>query len=231
MSNHIIIKELPQSERPYEKFLAYGIEALSDAELLAIILKTGTRNATSIDIARELLSRGQGNLLNLYELPYEELKKINGIGKVKAIQLKAIAELSKRIAKTNRGYDINMRYPASIANYFMEEMRHYKKEVLIGAFFDAKSNFLGYDKISVGSTSFAYVSPKDIFRKALEKNATLIVLLHNHPSGDPTPSRDDNRVTKRIKDAAVLIGLELVDHIIIGDNQYYSFYEQQTLNT
>ncbi len=231
MSNHTILKKLPESERPYEKFLMYGVDYLSDAELLAIIVKSGTKDANSLDVAREILSKGQGNLLNLYEFSYEELKKINGIGKVKAIQLKAVAELSKRIARTNSGYHINMREPASIADFYMEQMRHYTKEVLIGAFFDAKCNFLGDAQISVGSTSYAYVSPKDIFRIALEKNAVQLVLLHNHPSGDPTPSHDDIRVTMRLKECSTMLGIQFADHIIIGDNRYYSFFEERTLNT
>jgi DNA repair protein RadC len=225
MSSHINVKMLPESEQPYEKFLKYGEDSLSDAELLAIIIKTGTKESTSLDIARELLQGRQGNLLNLYDFSYEELLKFSGVGKVKAIQLKAVAELSRRIAKTNRGYHITMNAPATIADYYMEQMRHRKKESLICAFFDAKFNFIGDAVISNGSTSYAYVSPKDIFRAALEKNATQMVLLHNHPSGDPTPSGDDIRVTERIRKSAQLLEIRLCDHIIIGDNCYFSFSE------
>ena len=127
MSEHIILKELPESERPYEKFLNSGVESLSDAELLAVILKNGTRQETSLDIARKLLRDKHGNLLNLYACSYNELMQIPGIGKVKAIQLKTIAELSKRIAKTQSGYELKMNNPASIAAYYMEQMRHQKK--------------------------------------------------------------------------------------------------------
>lgn len=226
MPDHTVLKQLPESERPYEKLLLHGAEHLSDAELLAIIVKTGTKESNSLELAREILRSGQGNLLNLYEFSYEDLLKIHGIGKVKAIQLKAVAELSRRIAKTNSGYHMKLKEPASIADYYMEQMRHCRKEILICAFFDAKCNFLGDALISVGSTNYAYVSPKDILRKALEKNAVLLVLLHNHPSGDPSPSEDDIRVTMRMRKCAELIGMQCADHIIIGDNQYYSFYEQ-----
>ena len=225
MSSHVNIKELPESERPYEKFLKRGAGSLSDAELLAIIIKSGTKERNSLDIARTLLSGGHGNLLNLYEFSYEEFLKIPGVGKVKAIQLKAIAELSRRIAQTNSGYHISMKDPSSIADYYMEQMRHLKKEFLICAFFDAKCNFIGDARISVGSTSYAYVSPKDILRKALERNATQLVLLHNHPSGDPTPSADDIRITRRLRECAQILDLVLSDHIIIGDNRYFSFLE------
>jgi DNA repair protein RadC len=225
MGSHINVKQLPESERPYEKFFKYGVESLSDAELLAIIIKSGTRESTSLEVARGLLSGRQGNLLNLYDFSYDELLKFSGVGKVKAIQLKTVAELSKRIARTNSGYHISMTEPATIADYYMEQMRHLKKEFLICAFFDAKCNFIGDAGISIGSTSYAYVSPKDILRTALERNASLIVLLHNHPSGDPAPSSDDIRVTDRIRKGAQLLDLKLCDHIIIGDNRYFSFAE------
>ena len=172
-----------------------------------------------------LLHGGHGNLLNLFEFSYEDFLKLPGIGKVKAIQLKAVAELSNRIAKTNSGYHISMKCPESIAAYYMESLRHLKKEFLICAYFDAKNTFLGDARISIGSTAYAYVSPKDVFTRALEKNAMNIVMIHNHPSGDPSPSEDDIRITGRIREGAKLLGIHLSDHIIIGDNRYFSFAE------
>lgn len=229
--SHIAVKNLPESERPYERFRNLGPKALSDAELLAIILKTGTRNLTSMELARELLSRCQGNLLNLYELSYEQLLEIRGIGKVKAIQLKAVAELSRRIARTDRGYRLSLGSPASIADYYMEEMRHRRKEVFVGAFFDAKCKFLGDSVIATGSVSQAFVSPMELFRKALMRSAVMIVILHNHPSGDPAPSEEDIQLTRRVEKGAQLLGLTLADHIVIGDNRYYSFRENHMLLT
>jgi DNA repair protein RadC len=164
-------------------------------------------------------------------MPYEQLLEISGIGKVKAMQLKAVAELSERIAATSRLERIRLSNPFSIASYYMERLRHQKKELLLCAYFDAKLGFLGESTISVGSTSYAYVSPKDILRKALEKNAAQLVLLHNHPTGDPTPSMDDIRVTNRVRECAAMLDLVLADHIIIGDNCYYSFKEQKVSNT
>uniref|UniRef100_UPI004056F0DF RadC family protein n=1 Tax=Agathobacter sp. TaxID=2021311 RepID=UPI004056F0DF len=231
MTEHTIMKNLPESERPYEKFLKYGEQSLSDAELLAIILKSGTQQATSLDIARKLLQGRHNNLLNLYECSFQDLTDIPGIGKVKAIQLKAVAELSKRIARTNSGYHLNMNMPSTIAEYYMEQMRHRREEVLVCAFFDGKCHFIGDDIISMGSVNFAYVSPRDIFRKALMHNAVLLILLHNHPSGDPTPSEDDIRITRRIAYNAAMLGIEMADHIIIGDKRYYSFKEHNQLET
>ena len=229
MSEHFTIKNLPESERPYEKYLKFGEEHLSDAELLSIILKTGTAKENSLDVARRILQGNHNNLLNLYDLSYRDLLKLPGIGTVKAIQLKAVAELSKRIAKTQSGYQLRMDKPVSIADYYMEQLRHRKEEVLMCAFFDVKCSFLGDVVISKGSVNYAYVSPRDIFRYAFDFEAVLFVLIHNHPSGDPSPSEDDVRITNRIHKGAQILELELVDHIIIGDNKYYSFHENKQI--
>lgn len=229
MSEHFTMKNLPESERPYEKFLLHGEESLSDAELLAIILKTGTQKANSLDIAREILRGNHNNLLNLYDLSYRDLMQFSGIGQIKAIQLKAVAELSRRIAKTNSGYQLKMDNPSSIADYYMEQLRHLKQEQLMCAFFDSKNNFLGDVVISKGAVNYAYVSPRDIFRYAFDYEAVMLILLHNHPSGDATPSEDDIRITRRIEKGAQILELHLVDHIIIGDNKYYSFKENELI--
>ena len=230
MSEHFTMKNLPESERPYEKYKLYGEESLSDAELLANILKSGTKDANSLDIARGILSGNHNNLLNLYDLSYRDLMHFPGIGQVKAIQLKAVAELSKRIAKTKSGYCLRMDNPKSISDYYMEQMRHLKQEQLICAFFDAKNNFLGDATISKGSVNYAYVSPRDVFRCAFDYEAVMIILLHNHPSGDPRPTDDEIRITRRIEKGAQILELQLVDHIIIGDNKYYSFKENELIN-
>ena len=229
MSEHFTMKNLPESERPYEKYLLYGEESLSDAELLAIILKSGTKDANSLDIAREILKGSHNNLLNLYDLSYRDLMQFSGIGQVKAIQLKAVAELSRRISKTNRGYHLKMDTPHSIADYYMEQLRHAKQELLICAFFDSKCNFLGDAIVSKGNVNYTYVSPREIFRYAFDYEAVMLILLHNHPSGDPNPSEDDIHITKRIEKGAQILQLELVDHIIIGDNKYFSFKENELL--
>lgn len=223
MTEHITMADMPESERPYEKFEHMGPQALSDAELLAVIIKSGTREFNSADLARRLLSGKQGNLLNLYAYSLEELMRFPGIGRVKAIQLKAIAELSARIAKTARIDNMQMNQPRTIAAYYMEQLRHLQTEQLIAAFFDSKCAFLGDKVVSLGSISGSFVSPREIFRYALLKDAAGLILLHNHPSGDPEPSADDFSVTQRVYESGVLIGIELVDHIIIGNNRYYSF--------
>lgn len=229
MQTNKTIKELPASERPYEKFLSLGASGLSDADLLAIIIKTGTKDKSAVDIAQEILSGRHGNLLNLYEMSYDELIQVSGIGQIKAIQLKAVTELSMRISKAKRARSIRMNTPVTIADYYMEQMRHLQQEVVICAYFDVKSRFLGDKFISKGSLSSSVVDISSVMRTALEKNASKIVLLHNHPSGDCTPSKDDIAVTDRLAEGSRIFSIELCDHIIIGDNEYYSFYENKII--
>lgn len=229
MNTHITMKELPESEQPLEKCVHYGAHVLSDAELLAVILKNGTRDMTALQLAQLFLSQKEKNLLNLTAMGLEEMQKLPGIGQVKAAQLKCVAELAGRIAKTSRIRDVRLNEPASIAAYYMESLRHETKEKLLLSMFDAKSSLLGDEIISVGTATNSLVSPREIFLKALEYGAVHIVLLHNHPSGDPAPSDADLAVTKRVADSGTVLGIALADHIIIGDNRYISFRENGLL--
>lgn len=229
MKTHLTIKELPDSEKPYEKFLKYGAESLSDAELLAVIIKSGTSGQKSIEVAQNLLNTRCRNLLNLYESTYEEMLEIRGIGPVKAIQLKCIAELSKRITETKYYDRICLNSAGSIAAYYMERMRHEQQEKLVICMFDNKCRLIDDTILSIGSVSSAIVPPREIFLTALAAKAVHIVLVHNHPSGLPTPSGDDDAVTKRIVACGKLIGIALSDHIIIGDQSYYSYRENRQI--
>lgn len=226
---HLTVKDLPESEKPYEKCLHYGVEYLSDAELLAVIIRTGKAGKQSIDLAREVLSRKKGNLLNLYSLSIQEMMKISGIGMVKAIQLKCLAEISKRMAKATRRCEMTLSNAASIAKYYMEELRHEEREKLLLCMFDSKYELLGDMVISVGTVNSSLVSPREVFREALAVKAVYIVILHNHPSGLPAPSKQDQLVTRRIQECGELLGIQLSDHIIIGDNRYFSFKEEDLL--
>ena len=229
MNTHITMKEMPESEQPFEKCFRYGAQVLSDAELLAVILRNGTKNMTALQLAQLFLSKKDKNLLNLVSMPIEEMQKIPGIGRVKAAQLKCIAELAGRITRTSRAKSVKLNEPGSIAAYYMESLRHESKEKLLLAMFDAKCSLLGDEVISVGTVTNSLVSPREIFLKALEYKAVHIVLLHNHPSGDPAPSEADRRVTKRILECGTIMGIALADHIIIGDNRYISFRENGLL--
>lgn len=225
MNDHLTVKELPDSEKPYEKFLKYGPSALSDAELLAVIIKSGTNGLKSIEVAQNFLNLKNKNLMNLYEVSYDEMLSMKGIGKVKAIQLKCIAELSSRIAATRYLDRICLNSPDSIAAYYMEKLRHENQEYLITCMFDSKCQLMDDAVITKGSVNSSIVPPREIFIKALEKRAVHIVLVHNHPSGSAVPSREDDEVTDRIAKAGALLGITLTDHIIIGDRKYFSYRE------
>lgn len=229
MKNHLTMKELPSQDRPYEKCMQYGPGVLSDSELISVIIRTGTSGEKSTDLAGRILSAGPDGLLNLIRMSLEDLMKIHGVGRVKAVQLKCAGELAKRIASCRRAADCVMGNPKDIAMFYMERMRHEEKENLILAMFDRKNMLLGDELISLGTSNASLITPQEVFKTALKNKAEYIVLLHNHPSGIPEPSGEDIRVTARIRECGELIGIPLMDHIIIGDNCYFSFREQDIL--
>lgn len=226
--NHNTIKELPDAERPYEKCLKCGPASLTDAELLAVILRTGTRGTTSIELAREILSRSnvRPNLLGLHSLTTAQLCEIKGVGTVKAVQIQCITELSRRMAKARAGEGRSFVNARAIADYYMEDFRHLEQEQVMLLMFDTKGMLLAEQIISRGTVSQACVSPREIFLAALQNRAVYVILMHNHPSGDVTPSTEDHMLTKRVWEAGNLLGIALMDHIIIGDMRYLSFREQ-----
>ncbi len=227
MKNTLTMKEIPDQERPYEKCLALGPSALSNAELIGVILRTGSSGERSTDLAARVLSAGPDGLLNLIRLSPDALMEIRGIGRVKAVQLKCVGELSRRIAATVRHVGPVFTGPDEIASYYMERMRHETREILMLTMFDRKNMFLGEEILSVGTSNSSLVSPAEVFRSALTRRAEFIVLLHNHPSGDPSPSREDINVTRRIRECGDMMEIPLMDHIIIGDNRYYSFHQKE----
>lgn len=229
MREHNTVKELPDTERPYEKCYEKGAEYLSDAELLAVILRTGTNGIRSVELAQNILNRQESGLLNLYNLSKEELMDIPGIGKVKAIQLKCIAELSKRMSRLSLKEKVTLKDAKTVAEYYMEQMRHETKEILLVSLFTSKGRLITEEVISVGTISSSVVSPREIFYAAIIHNAAYLIMLHNHPSGDPTPSANDRKVTRRMNECGQYMNIRLADHIIIGDNSYYSFRENGLL--
>lgn len=227
--NQLSFKEVPNKDKPYERFLAYGPDHLSDAELLAIILRSGTKEHDVLEVATRILAYNQHSLLNLREMSLEELQKIPGIGKVKAIQLKCVAQLCVRMSQMQYQYGVRFDNAKKIADYYMEFLRHEKTEQTILLMLDTKCHKLSDEVISKGTVNASLVSPREVFLTALQKKAVLIVLIHNHPSGDPTPSKDDLFLTSRLRQCGELMGIELVDHIIIGDNKYTSLKEEGLL--
>lgn len=227
-NKHITVKELPISERPYEKCEQYGVHSLSDAELLAVIIRNGTRELRSIDLAVQILGHSKEcqGLLGLHYITLAELKKINGIGRVKALQLLCIVELAKRMYKEQKKDRVSFLNPETIADYYMQDLRHLTTEQVILLALDIKSCLIQDIIISKGTVNASFSNPRDIFIAALKYGAVSVILLHNHPSGDPTPSREDVITTQRLRDAGELIGIPLMDHIIIGDNTYVSLKER-----
>ena len=225
------ILSLPPEERPYEKCLEQGCQALSDAELLAVIIRTGAVGDTSVELARRVLDLGgrQGNLAGLCGLSVQELTSVKGIGRVKAIQIQCIAELSRRMAKSRARDGLCFHDPASIADFYMEDLRHEEREQCRVMMLNTRSMLLAEKQLSVGTVNASLISAREIFLEALKCQAVYIILIHNHPSGDPHPSREDILLTKRVWEAGELIGISLLDHIIIGDRSYVRLREENLM--
>ncbi len=219
-------KQLPPCERPDERCLAVGPGGLSDAELLAIIFRTGAVGAKATDLAQSLIQATSGSgLLGLHGLSYEDMINIPGMGKVKALQVLAICEIARRMAVASAAPRVSMKNASSISDYFMENMRHLSQEHFIIALFNGCNQLISHKLITIGTINASIAAPREIFIEALKQKAVYIVLLHNHPSGNTAPSKGDILVTKRITDCGQMLGIKVIDHIIIGDNKYFSFNE------
>ncbi len=224
----VAMKEISETERPYEKSYKYGVEILSDAELLAVILRTGSRRANALSTAYRILDAHpvHKGIVGLNYLTTDELEQISGVGKVKAIQMKCLAEISKRMAKASFKPFLSFQSPQSIADYFMENTRYLEKEYVYLLMFDSKHKLLKELRLSEGTINSSLLSPREVFVEALRYEAVFIILVHNHPSGDPTPSRQDIEITESIFKAGKMIGINLSDHIILGNNCYVSLAER-----
>lgn len=230
----IKMKELPLSERPYEKLEMYGAHTLSNAELLAIIIKNGTKEESSISTAQKILSmknKNSDSLRFMQDMSIEEFMCIKGIGRVKAIQLKAVCEIAKRLSRPINDTKIQVTCPQDIANLLMDELRYEKREIVRVVILNNKNIIIKMIDICLGSDNSAILKPKDALIDAIKMGAPKIILVHNHPSGDPTPSKADIEFTNRLVQAASIIGIELLDHIIIGDSKYESVFFRLKQNT
>lgn len=213
---------------PYERFMQRGGQSLSDLELLAILLQTGSRTKNVLEIAELVLGRlriyGPG-LTGLSRIEMPELKQIEGIGNVKAIKLKTVAEISSRIWQTDAYERLYFNSPATIAQYYREMLRHEMVENVIAIVFDTKMGYLGEKMLTKGTVDASLISPRELFIYALQMQAVHMILLHNHPSGDVTASKQDMEITNRISELGQMMSIDLVDHIIIGGTRYFSFKE------
>lgn len=219
------LQDLPISERPYERLELYGEESLSNSELLAIILGSGTKQESSINLAQKVLCLNNelsGNEFRfINDISLQELKKIKGIGRVKAVRIKATFEIAKRLSRP-LNYEMTVNSSKDVAKIFMEELRFEKREIVKVVILNNKNKIIRIEDVSLGGTNYAMIEPKDVLSEPVKMCAGKIILVHNHPSGNATPSPEDYQVTKRIDLCAKMLGIELLDHIVIGDMSYQS---------
>jgi len=223
------IKDLPAEERPRERFYKLGPQALSNTELLAIIIQSGTHRETALDLSEKLMS-WSGGLTELSKSSIEELTEIRGIGRVKAISLLAALELSKRFVTIESEVRPKITSPVDVANLIMQEMRFLDKEYFRIILLNTRSEILKMVNISVGSLDSSIVHPREVFKAALKSSAKAVILVHNHPSGNPQPSSEDIKITKRLIKVGELLGVQIIDHIIIGDKNYISLKEKKIIS-
>lgn len=220
-----LIKDFPQDERPRERFVQNGPQSLSNHELIAILLGTGTKEESVLQLSNRLLTQFEGLRL-LKDASLDEITAIKGIGAAKAIQLLSAVEIGRRIS--NLAYDDRyiIRSPEDGANYVMNDMRFLSQEHFVCLYLNTKNQVLHKQTIFIGSLNASIVHPREVFKEAFRRSAASIICIHNHPSGDPTPSREDIEVTKRLAEAGKIIGIDVLDHLIIGENKFVSLKEK-----
>ena len=222
------IADMAENEKPVERLQKYGAEFLSDAELLAIILRTGTSDMNVVTLAQMILNSHPvyKGLKSINYRSVSDLMTIHGVGKSKAAQIMALAEISKRMNLSRKEEHVNLSSPDSVADYFMEEARYLDKERVYALFTSNDNSLLHRVMLSEGSINRSILSTREVFKEALKCNAASVILIHNHPSGNPSPSDMDILVTKQISDLGNKLEIPLLDHIIIGDGIYFSFKEE-----
>ncbi|KYO64778.1 RadC family protein [Thermovenabulum gondwanense] len=216
------IKDLPEEQRPRERMWTLGAEALNDAELLALILGTGTKSESALMLAQRLLKGdgGKKGLEYIYNASLEELSNLKGIGAAKAVKIKAAVEMGRRIASNYGVKKIVINSPKDVENLLKEEMRVLEKEHFRVILLDTKNKVISVEEISIGTLDSSIVHPREVFKPAIKRSSSSIILVHNHPSGDPYPSKEDIVITKRLCEAGKLLGIHVVDHIIIGNSSF-----------
>lgn len=221
----LAIRDLPAAERPRERLLHHGPEALSTSELLAILLRTGTTRESALGLAERIVATF-GGLRGIAGATIAQLGQVKGVGPVKAIEIKAAMELGKRLQALSPEIRPTIRSPADVANLVMSELRRETREHLKAILLDTKNQVLRIVTVSVGSLNESIVHPRELFHEAIRHVAASVIVVHNHPSGDPTPSPEDIAVTRRLRDAGQILGIELLDHVVLGDGRWVSLKEQ-----
>lgn len=224
MTGELLIREMHDADKPRERLLNYGPDKLTNQELLAILINTGNRNESSISLASKILKNLQ-SIRELRDVTFEELTSINGIGKAKAITILAFIELAVRMHTHSREEDKYIRSPKDVSDILMEKVRYYNQEHFIVLYLTTKNMVIEEKTLFIGSLNSSIVHPREVFREAVKRSAAAFICVHNHPSGDPTPSNEDIEVTKRLRECGDLVGVDFLDHIIIGDGKYVSLKE------
>ena len=223
------IKEIPLNDRPREKMAANGAAVLTDAELIAILLRTGTAEKSAIDIASEMTADGglYKRLAGITRL--NELTNIKGLGQAKAATVLAALEIGRRIASAKPLEKIHLSCPQDVADFLMPRLRYAAKEQFVVILLNSKNKVIGTEVVSEGSLSSSIVHPREVYAPAMLHHAAAIMVAHNHPSGDPKPSLEDEEVTRMLSRSGKVLGIPMIDHVIIGDGNYYSFLENEAL--
>lgn len=221
----IMIRDVPPHDRPRERMIANGPQSLSTHELLAILLRTGTKEESVLQLSNRILNEFEGLRL-LKDASLEEITSIHGIGRAKAIQLMAAVEIGRRIGRLKYEDRFMIRSPEDAANYMMEEMRFLSQEHFVCLYLNTKNQVMHKQTLFIGSLNASIVHPREVFKEAFRRSAASIVCLHNHPSGDPAPSREDIDVTKRLVECGKILGIDVLDHLIIGEKKYVSLKEK-----
>lgn len=220
-----VIKNLPVGERPRERLEKYGADSLSNVELMAIILRTGAADQSVLTMAQELLAKFQ-SLPKLATASLQELCTVRGMGKTKAIQLLAAFELGKRLQATSFPQDEPLNSPQEVARYLLPRLSFLSQEHFLTLHLNTKNRLLGMETITIGTLDSSLVHPREVFKGAIRQSSAALILAHNHPSGDPQPSKEDLHLTRRLKESGELLGIPILDHVIIGNQNYYSMKEE-----
>lgn len=228
-SSPALVREIPPEDRPRERLRQVGPEQMSNVELLAILLRTGARGRSAVDLA-ELILKRFGSLRQLLDADLQELTEIPGVGLAKAAQLKAAIEVGRRVARLSSAVRPQILTAHDAADYMMDRLRFQLKEHFVTLHLDAKRHLIGEEIVSIGSLDSTVAHPREIFKTAIKRSASAIICLHNHPSGDPTPSYEDLEVTRRLLECGRILGVDVLDHIVIGSHSFCSMREKGWLD-
>ncbi len=221
----LFIRDVPQRERPRERFLREGPKALSNQELLALLLRTGTKQYSALHVASELLA-GYTTLTHLSEASLEEVQHIPGIGVAKAIELMAAIEFGRRLQREQRGDKTIITSPEDAVEVVADDLKGLQQEHFVALYLNTKNHVIKQKTVFIGSLNASIVHPREVFKEALRTSSAAVICLHNHPSGDPSPSTEDINVTKRLDEAGKILGITLLDHIVVGENCFISLKER-----